>query len=75
MSQISDIHVFEIFINVPSHECSCAVKEYTVSEHTNVQFVKLYNHRVNAARYGCKIVKYHIIATLFTTGTAHLIKL
>ena len=52
--------------HVLDNECSCAVKDYITSESTDLQFVELYNHRVNEAKLDCKAAKYHTIATLRT---------
>ena len=48
------------------NECSRAVKEYIISEDTDLQFVESYNHRVNAAKHDYKATKYHAIAMMCT---------
>ena len=53
-------------LHVLVNECSCVVKEYIASKRANLQFNESYNQREDAAKDGCKTIKYHIIATLCT---------
>ena len=50
-------------LHVLDNECSKAVKNYIVTEKTNIQLVKPHNHRVNAAEPAVKSLKCHALAS------------
>ena len=53
-------------LHVLDNECSKAVKNYIVTEKTNIQLVEPRNHRVNAAEPAVKSLKYHALASFAT---------
>ena len=48
------------------NKCYKAVKNYIISEQTNIQLVEPHNHRVNAGEPAVKILKYHALAAFAT---------
>ena len=57
------------------NECSKAVKNYVISEQTNIQLVELHNHRVIATELVVKSLKYPaltVFATLDPNGPIQL---
>jgi hypothetical protein len=44
-------------LHVLDNEGSCEVKYYIVSKRADIQFIKSCNHRVDAAKHGCKDAK------------------
>ena len=61
--------------HVLDNKCSKAVKNYVISEQTNIQLVELHNHRVIATELVVKSLKYPaltVFATLDPNGPIQL---
>ena len=53
-------------LHVLDNECSEAVKNYIISEQTNMQLIEPHNHCVNTAERAVKSLKYHALAAFAT---------